>query len=115
MTPKNEGFWTPPSLQNSNVESEYEGASDSEDTRPRRGWKKVAGFPWLWEFSASVGYLFVQPDTAHPLDREGLGMLWFAPKMAEIRVREKIESYGGKPAKKQVSWNDVFFGINSEF
>ena len=34
---------------------------------------------------------------------EGYGPLWFDPKLSEICVREKIQSYGGKQPKKQVS------------
>ena len=34
---------------------------------------------------------------------EGYGPLWFDPKLSEICVRGKIQSYGGKQPKKQVS------------
>ena len=74
------------------------------------GEKKRRVFPRKAEFGASVASSFVQPATPHPPDGEGLGPLWFAPKTTEIWVREKIESYGRKPAKKQVSWNDLCLG-----
>ena len=37
------------------------------------GVKKVAGFPRKAEFGASIASSFVQPDTPHPPDGEGLG------------------------------------------
>ena len=72
------------------------------------GVKKSGGFSP--EKRSLVRALRVRLYSPTPPDGEGLGPLWFAPKTTEIWVREKIESYGKKPAKKQVSWNDLCLG-----